>query len=74
MKIDPIETAPKDGTRVLGFYCKGGEIVWAGPVRFAGTDGKPVADPARGYWWIRQLDDTVCAVGPNGWCKLPDPL
>jgi hypothetical protein len=57
----PIETAPKDGTPVLGFL----------PQAYQGKGGYEVVlfDPSDGKWWIG------CAfwVQPSHWMPLPTP-
>lgn len=64
----PIETAPKDGTRViLGF------------ARSHSEEGYWMNDPASNYWgevgWFGCEDDVLChrPSKPDAWMPLPPP-
>lgn len=58
MEWQPIETAPKDGTRVVGYGRNiFGDYVWA--CRYL-----------RGYW---ALDGNDLSVNPIMWMPLPEP-
>lgn len=55
----PIETAPKDGTEVLGFI----------PSYYQGKGGQTVILWMEGEWWDNRCFPTT----PTHWQALPDP-
>ena len=58
MEWQPIETAPKDGTRVL--------------VHEPGMEPE-IAHWSGGVWWIGQSDDFQFPGGITHWMPLPEP-
>lgn len=74
----PIETAPKDGTEILGFG------IWQGEVN--GVDEFPTIDiiyggptartdyDARDGWWLCKTGDAyACWLLATHWMPLPEP-
>lgn len=77
-KWQPIETAPKDGTPMLGFG------IWMGEI--SGISKSPVIDiiespaksvdhdsSAEGWWNCVTGDAYVCWLKPTHWMPLPEP-
>jgi len=64
-KWQPIETAPKDGTAILGAYQFQGETDWYGIVRF-------IKDLPDGPSWVDQFCDDKW-MEPTHWMPMPEP-
>ena len=63
----PIESAPKDGTRVLIYTCRGNPSTYEGVLiaEYVQTDDNG------DRWW--ELDEGGRAMNPAGWKPLPEP-
>ena len=81
MKWQPIETAPKDGTRILvfGIYGQHGEDYdYRRPEMFVTCwvdDDDPLNPPlSRAGWWLDNLGEVDAShPGPTHWMPLPAP-
>lgn len=58
----PIETAPRDGTRVLVYFARGGTMGLA-------YYSESAVD---GFNWFDDADDAACG-HPTYWMPLPEP-
>lgn len=72
----PIETAPKDGTTVMGFdpkypmFCDAARIVqWT----TTGTSIEDEEEEGRAQGWTGPRDGFVGDFEPTHWMPLPDP-
>lgn len=57
---NPIETAPKDGTRVIALSYKDGDLRWATKAFY------------RGDWWWADTEQQE-ASAPTHWLPIPEP-
>jgi len=75
----PIETAPKDGTEILGFRADQGVFIfrWATDEELAERDmhGDPVGDYDEDFacWWHERLGWMEDELTPTHWMPLPEP-
>lgn len=79
MDWQPIETAPKDGTEIIGFRPDQGVFVfrWAWMEEFVPKDqnGDPTEDydDAFACWWHDRWDWLEGELRPTHWMPLPAP-
>lgn len=76
MTWQPIETAPKDGTRILGYSIKEADdltpqiMQWLRP----NSLGLIKAEGWHISWDHTPCDGSDWVLPPTHWCSLPDPL